>query len=238
MDHRTSGRQLALLRSLLANEPSLHLDERTLRVHDVITNKTLDGRNLLHLERYLVGKPRRTATLARLACSSPFSPVDSLFESPIITSIAVPAEVAERLVPIAESLLLHLRIERLTGVHMNSVGSAVAALPVNLDADTLAQLKSIVTAGNAARHAPFGGEKGFEQAPAPRAEEQASPPKDEEEPKVAELAPWSSRPWRRGALADTAAAADVARQASPPKAKEEPNLAEQAWLPNAEEQPV
>ena len=152
---KRSAARVAALRRLVAEDEALSLDACSLLVTDAVTGKQLDGRNIVHLQRFLAGKSRRAFIQAHASRTQPCMRTCALWEKVDLACVEVPAVIANRVLRISASLMLHYRIEHLMGVYLNSVGAAVASISATLSGDEFVKAKAIVIDGNYARHAPF-----------------------------------------------------------------------------------
>ena len=108
-----------------------------------------DGRNLLHLQRFILGRQYNAMLLAveYRDVVIDLKPI----QLPMFAH-QVPACIADRITCISEALILHARISQQLQIPFHTLGAAITAGSISLGLENMAPLGLVATATNRARH--------------------------------------------------------------------------------------
>ena len=146
--------QLCAAQSFVDRHPQFSLAVDSLSVLCGITGKTLDGRNMVHLERYVTGRAFRTASAAE-ALRAPFRgglDLPTYSGSTDLSWIPVPRGLCDRVVALTEALKLHASLSSFFGQEFHTLGAAIRVAAPLLSASALAAAWGTAHQANCARH--------------------------------------------------------------------------------------
>eukprot|EP00746_Dinoflagellata_sp_MGD_P093645 gnl/MRDRNA2_/MRDRNA2_37049_c0_seq1.p1 gnl/MRDRNA2_/MRDRNA2_37049_c0~~gnl/MRDRNA2_/MRDRNA2_37049_c0_seq1.p1 ORF type:complete len:360 (+),score=59.40 gnl/MRDRNA2_/MRDRNA2_37049_c0_seq1:46-1080(+) len=147
------ARLSAKLHAFCSENAHLVLDSENLQVHCTLNGKFYDGRNILHLERFVCGKAYQRMLKVRHDAVSNIPCHDVL--GPAV-QIGVPKNIAGRVSAVATALAWQEHLSSALGVSCHSLGEAIALAAGRLDCSSLEAVRSVATLANVNKHTGFG----------------------------------------------------------------------------------
>jgi len=143
---------LRSLKELIAQYEGFTLDENSFLVTFVLTGKTFDGRNLLHLQRFCEGKAYRTLCQARAAGQNRSISVDP--PAVEVTTLEVPVFLRDRAASLVEALKMQSWLAHQCRTEFHSLGEAIRGLQSSLSCAQLEKVRCCAYdyEANVARH--------------------------------------------------------------------------------------
>ena len=121
----------------------------SLQVRCKLGSKVFDGRNLLHLQRFILGRQYNDMLLA-VEYRDVVIDLKPL-QLPMVAH-QVPACIADRITCISEALILHARISQQLQTPFHTLAAAICAGSISLGHENIVPLCLVASAANRARH--------------------------------------------------------------------------------------
>ena len=142
--------RFAKLEAFIQVHSGFLLDATSLVVVWTPGNKSFDGRNVLHLERFVTGRMFLTYQSSREICMGGPCVID--FSGVEMVRINVPKALERRVLHVADALAMHAAITENLGISCHTLGDAIRCAKQHLTVDMASQAREVAWKANQARH--------------------------------------------------------------------------------------